>query len=97
MRHFSPGFLDREPEGIYDVLMAQLISAANGYDRHYKEKLKEGVEVIYSELSKQKQFSSALINRHLEFDCTRHLRLLVRLGFLETLPGRGTEKKDATD
>jgi hypothetical protein len=38
-----------------------------------------------------KQFSAADVNRHLEFDCARHLRLLSRGGFLEAVP-RGTEK-----
>jgi|SRR5579872_7058349 len=40
------------------------------------------------ELPRKKQFSIADVNRHLEFDCARHLRLLARSGFLEMVPGR---------
>jgi hypothetical protein len=42
-----------------------------------------------------KQFSAADVNRHLEFDCARHLRLLARSGFLEMVPGR--EEKGLSD
>jgi hypothetical protein len=38
------------------------------------------VEVIENELSKRKQFSFGDVNRHLEFDCNRYIRLLGRLG-----------------
>lgn len=64
-----------EPEEIYDVLMTQLISAANGYDPYYKDKLRKVAKVI----------QHVAVNRHLEFDCTRHLRMLVRAGFLGTV------------
>ena len=79
-----------QTEEVYDVLMEQLIAAVNGYDPSYKDKVKLAVEAING-LPKQKQFSAADVNRHLEFDCARHLRLLARGGFLETVPGR-TEK-----
>jgi hypothetical protein len=75
--------------------MAQLVTAVNGYDPFYKDKLRKVVEVIQHELLKQKQFSAALVNRHLEFGGTRHLRLLVRAGFLQ-IAGR-TDEKDAED
>ena len=85
VRHFHLAFKGMEPEEIYDVLMEHLVAAINGYDPHYKIKLQQVVRVIQHELSKQRRFPAALANRHLEFDCIRHLRLLVRSGFLETL------------
>ena len=59
----------------------------NGYDPDYKEKVKLAVEAIERELSKRKQFSADDVNRHVEFDCGRHLKLLVRAHFLEVVPG----------
>jgi hypothetical protein len=75
-----------EIEEVYDILMEQLISALNGYDPNYKAKVKLVVETIENELSKQKQLRATDINRHLEFDCTRHLRMLARAGFIEVVP-----------
>jgi hypothetical protein len=74
-----------ETEEVYDILMEQLISALNGYDPNYKDKVKVVVEAIENE---QEQFSATDINRHLEFDCTRHLRLLARSGFLEVVSAK---------
>ena len=81
VRTFHLAFKDMEPEEIYDVLMTHLISAVNGYDPNYKEKLKEVVDTIQHELPRQKKFAAALVNQHLGFDCARHLRLLVRAVF----------------
>jgi hypothetical protein len=75
-------FKGMETEEIYDVLMTHLISAINGYDPHYKRKVKLVAEVIQNELSKSKQFTTADVNRHLDLDSDRYLRLLVRVGFL---------------
>ena len=36
----------------------------------------------------RKQFSFADVNRHLDFDCHRYIRLLGRLGFLFSEPQR---------
>ena len=85
VRHFHLAFRDMETAEVYDVLMEQLISALNGYDPRYKDKVKRVVETINNELRKQKQFSAADVSRHLEFDGTRHLRLLARAGFLEVV------------
>ena len=60
---FPPGVPRMEPEEIYDVLMTQLISAANGYDPYYKDKLRKVAKVI----------QHVAVNRRMEFDCTRHL------------------------
>jgi hypothetical protein len=88
VRHFHLAFKGMETEEIYDVLMEQLVGVINGYDPYYKAKVKLAVEKIDYELSKRKQFSATELNRHLEFDCDRHLRVLGRLGFLQTLPGK---------
>ena len=80
-----------ETEEVYDVLMEQLVATIKGYDPTYTEKVRMAVEAIENELSKRKQFSFADVNRYLEFDCNRHIRLLGRLGFLriqETTAGR---------
>jgi hypothetical protein len=53
----------------------------------YAEKVKLVVEKI-DELSQQ-QFSIAELNRHLEFDSNRYVRLLCRRGFLAPVFGRG--------
>jgi len=88
VRHFHLAFKDMDPGEVYDVLMEQLIATLNGYDPEYKVKVKLAVEAIQHELPRKKQFSIADVNRHLEFDCARHLRLLARSGFLEMVPGR---------
>ena len=71
-----------ETEEVYDVLMEQLVATVKGYDPAYTEKVRMVVEAIQNELSKRKQFSFADVDRHLEFDCNRYIRLLGRLGFL---------------
>jgi hypothetical protein len=88
VRHFHLAFQGMETEEVYDVLMEQLIAALNGYDPSYKEKAKLVAEAIDDGLSKQKQFSAVNVNRYLEFDCARHLRMLARAGFLQVVPGR---------
>jgi hypothetical protein len=69
--------------------MEQLIAALNGYDPNYKQKVKLVVETVENELSKQKQFSAVNVNRYLEFDGARDLRLLARSGFLEVVSEKG--------
>ena len=63
--------------------MEQLISAIHKWDPHYKDKVKLVVGVIQHELSKQRQFPIADVNRHLDFKCDRYIRLLCRSGFLK--------------
>ena len=82
VKHFHLAFKGMETEEIYDVLMEQLIATIKGYDPKYTEKVKLLVEAIENGLSKRKQFSFADVNRHLDFDCDRYIRLLGRLGFL---------------
>ena len=84
MKQFHLAFKGMETEEVYDVLMEQLVATIKGYDPNYTEKVRMAVEVIENELSKRKQFSFADVNRHLEFDCNRYIRLLGRLGFLKT-------------
>ena len=45
--------------------------------------------MVERELSKKQQFAVADVNRHVEFDCNRHMRLLCRRGFLESVPEGG--------
>ena len=82
VKHFHLAFKGMETEEIYDVLMEQLVATIKGYDPKYTEKVKLLVEAIENGLSKRKQFSFADVNRHLDFDCNRYIRLLGRLGFL---------------
>src|SRR3974377_2096363 len=71
-----------ETEEIYDVLMEQFLRAAAKYDPHYVEKLQRVVEEVKRALRQFGGFRSADLNRHLEFDGSRYLRLLCRRGFL---------------
>ena len=82
VKHFHLAFKGMETEEIYDVLMEQLVETIKGYDPKYTEKVKLLVEAIENGLSKRKQFSFADVNRHLDFDCNRYIRLLGRLGFV---------------
>jgi hypothetical protein len=81
VRHLHLAFKGMETEEVYDVLIMHLMNAINGYDPHYKRKVKLVAEVIKNELSKRKQFTAADVNRHLDIDCHRDLRLLGRAGF----------------
>jgi hypothetical protein len=82
-RHFHLGFKGMEEEEVYNVLMEQLIATINKYDPFYTEKVKRVVEVIEHELrARKKQFSAADLNRYLDFDTHRHLRMLCRRGYL---------------
>ena len=72
---------------IYDVLMEQFLAAVAKYDPNYTEKVKKVVECIDHELSKYTQITVSDVNRHLEFDCDRYIRLLTRRGFLSVIKG----------
>jgi len=67
--------------------------AINQYDPKYTEKVKLVVEAINHELSKRTQFAAVDVNRYLEFDCSRHIRLLCRRGFLTPDEKPGLEKE----
>ena len=81
-RHLHLSFKGMETEEIYDVLMEQFLRAAAKYDPHYVEKLQRVVEEVKRALRQFGGFRSADLNRHLEFDGSRYLRLLCRRGFL---------------
>ena len=89
VRHLHLAFKGMETEEVYDVLMEQLLGAIKGYDPDYKAKVKLVVGIIDNEFKKRKQFTAVELNRHLEFDCNKYLKLLCRLGFLRK---EGTEK-----
>ena len=92
-RHLHLAFKGMEAEEVYDVLITHLMSAINGYDPHYKRKVKLVVETIQNELSKRKQFTAADVNRHLDLDSNRYLRLLVRVGFLRAVEEGGAARR----
>jgi len=71
-----------ETEEIDDVLMAQLLRAVAKYDPKYTEKVQVVVEALDEKLPQCGQFTLSDINRHVEFDCNRYLRLLCRHGYL---------------
>jgi hypothetical protein len=52
-----------------------------------KAKVKRVVETVNHEFSKRKSFSAADVNRHLDIDRHRYIRLLGRLGFLRKEEG----------
>jgi len=82
VKGFHLAFKGMETEEIYDILMEQLVATVKGYDPTYTDKVKLLVEAIEHGLSNRKQFSFADVNRHLDFDCDRYIRLLGRLGFV---------------
>ena len=91
VRHLHLAFKGMETEEVYDVLMEHLVVTIKGYDPRYKAKVKLVAETIKNELSKRKQFTAADVNRHLDIDSNRYLRLLGRIGFLAAhreTPGR---------
>jgi hypothetical protein len=73
---------------VYDVLMQQFLVAAARYDPDYAKKIKLVAECIDHELSECKQVRVIDANRHLEFDCDRHLRFLGRKHFLQAVKGK---------
>ena len=93
VRHLHLAFKDIEAEELYDVLMEQMVRAINQYDPTYTEKVKLVVEAINNELSQRTQFDVTDVNRYLEFDCRRHIRLLCRRGFLTTHGKTGLEEE----
>ena len=97
VRHFHLAFKGMETEEVYDVLMEQLIRAVHKYDPHYTDKVRVVAEAINNDtLSKQSHFSVADLNRLLEFDSNRYLRLLCRRGFLTSFTERAAWKKDSS-
>lgn len=93
VRHLHLAFKNMETEELYDVLMEQMVRAINQYDPTYTEKVKLVVEAINNELSKRTQFAGTDVNRYLEFDCSRHIRLLCRRGFLTSNEKTGREEQ----
>ena len=86
VKHLHFAFKGMDTEEIYQVLTEQLVAAINGYDPEYKIKVQSVAETINRELPKRKQFRIDDVQRHLEFDCSKHIRLLCRRGFLEAVP-----------
>jgi len=93
VRHLHLAFKDMETEEVYDVLMEQMIRVINQYDPTDTEKVKLVVEAIQNELSQRSQFATVDVNRYLEFDCSGHIRLLCRRGFLTPYQKTGLEEE----
>ena len=82
-------FKEMDSGEVYDVLMQQFLTAAARYDPDYTGKIKLVVECIEHELSKYKTIRVVDLNRHLEFDADRYLRVLARRGFLQAVKAKG--------
>jgi hypothetical protein len=78
-----------ETEEIYDVLMEQLVAAIGKYDPTYKDKVREVVGVLNLQLGAQRGFSILEVNRYVDFDSNRHIRMLCRRGFVAANPEEG--------
>ena len=79
-KHLHLAFKTKTTDEIYDVLMEQLICVIRRYDPEYSVKTQQVVETINGKLSRFQQITLVDVNRHLEFDCHRYIRLLGRLG-----------------
>jgi hypothetical protein len=86
-RSLHLAFKNMDSGEIYDVLMEQFLAAVAKYDPNYTGKVKKVVECIDHELSKDTQIRISDVNRHLEFDSDRYIRLLTRRGFLTPVKG----------
>jgi len=82
-RTFHLAFKGMETDEIYDVLMEQLLKAAQKYDPLYSEKVGRVVEILNNEGLVGKAFTIHELNQHLDFDGARFVRVLCRHGFLE--------------
>jgi hypothetical protein len=96
VRHLHLAFKGMETEEVYDVLMEQMVRAINQYDPFYTEKVKRVVETIQNELSPRTPFAVVDLNGYLEFDGSRHIRLLCRRGFLTSHEKTGLEEECGT-
>ena len=75
-------FKGMDSDEIYDVLMEQFLEAVARYDPDYTEKVRLVAECIDEKLSGSKQIRVVELERKLDFECDRYLRLLARRGFL---------------
>jgi hypothetical protein len=88
-KHLHLAFKGKTTDEIYDILMEQLLRTIRRYDPGYSDKTRLVVETINGKLSQFGQITLTDVNRHLEFDADRHLRMLVRRGYLEPVKERG--------
>jgi hypothetical protein len=87
-RHLHLAFKDKAADEIYDIFMELFIAAANKYDPNYTEKVKLVVGVIDAKLRNRKRFVVADVNRYLDLDSNKYVRMLVRRGFLVAVKER---------
>ena len=88
VRSFHLAFKGIDSGEVYDILMEQFLDAVAKYDPEYTEKVKLVVECMNHELSTYKQVRTCDLERHLDIDSNRYLRLLCRRGFLASLKGK---------
>ena len=69
--------------------MEQLIASIRQYDPEYSDKTRQVVETINGKLSRYRHITLVDVNRHLEFDCLGHLRMLVKRGHLAKVTEQG--------
>ena len=81
-RNLHLAFKNKEADEIYDIFMELFIAAVNKYDPNYTEKVKLVVGVINGKLRKRKRFVVADVNRFLDLDSNKYVRMLCRRGFL---------------
>jgi hypothetical protein len=92
-RTFHLSFKGMCADEIYDVLMEQLLKAADKYDPHYSDKVAKVVSIIDQKVPGE--FSINDLNQYLDFDGARFVRILVRHGFLEAAPGQDGSQREA--
>jgi len=83
-----------EPDEVYDVLMSCFLATIEKFDPFYVDKVRTVIEVIDGSRLPGK-FTTAEVNRFLDFDGARHVRLLARKKFLEMrkIPAAGPSLK----
>ena len=91
-RSFHISFKGMAPDEIYDVLMEQLLKAVQKYDPRYSEKVCRVVDVLKKKRV-EVSFTIDELNKHLDFDGARYVRVLCRHGFLEPAPEETSSKR----
>lgn len=84
-RSLHLAFKQAESNDIYDTLVMCLISAAAKYDPQYTDKVRRVCEALDGEFKEEPTVSIAQLSSLLGFDCTGHVRVLVKHGFLASV------------
>lgn len=84
-RSLHLAFKQAESNDIYDTLVMCLISAAAKYDPFYTDKVRQVCEALDGEFSKIPTVSISQLSSSLGFDCSVHVRVLVKHGYLASV------------